>query len=103
MTNHKTRNQDPGDCLETEEAPKDHHSNKSIRPGHGCLPHVPYPVNNQPVVNNWQYDDPRSIAESNVEDMAAVKQPLSEVAEGASLRVPKDEISRKARVEGMSL
>ena len=49
-----------------------------------------------------QYEDYRSIGESNVEDLAAVAQPLPEDVEGAGPRVSDDEIAQKANIERIS-
>ena len=93
-TNYHIVGRDPGDCIATQEAPKAHHSYKSSKPGHGCHPNGDRPECNQLIANNWQYEDPRSIKESNVEDLAAVAQLLPEDAEGAipayrKMRYPK--------------
>ena len=53
------------------------------------------------IANNWQYDDPISIEELNVNGTSAVAQPLPEDAEGASPHVSEDEISKNARAEGI--
>ena len=51
------------------------------------------PKEQPPITNNCQYDDPRPIGESKVEDLDAVAQPLPEDAEVASPRVSEDEKS----------
>ena len=38
-----TVEQAPGGCTEVQAAPKVHHSNKSSRPGHGCMPSGQHP------------------------------------------------------------
>ena len=98
LTNHHSVEKVPGDCIETQEVPKVHHSNKSSRPGHGCILNEQHPESNQPITNNWQCEDPRSIGESNVENLASVVQPLPEDAERASPRVSEEDISHKTCV-----
>ena len=100
MNIHHTLEQYRGDCIETQEAPKVHQSNKSSGPGHVCPLNGQHPRNNQLIANDWQYEDFRLIRESNVENLDAVAQPIPEDAEGASTRVSEDEIAaRKARDE----
>ena len=55
MTNHLIAEQVPGVCIATQEAPKDHHSNKSSGPGHGCLLSGQHPDHDQPIANTFQY------------------------------------------------
>ena len=57
MTNHHIIEQDSGDCIIMQEAPKDHLSNKSSGPGHGCLLYRQHPDHDQPIANDGQYED----------------------------------------------
>ena len=77
--------------------PKAHHPNKSSGLGHGCPPNGQHPSENEPIANDWQYDDLSAIGESHVEDLAAVAQPPPEDFEGTSPLVPDDHIVQEAR------
>ena len=82
-------------------APKAHHPNKSSGLGHGCPPNVRHPIDNEPIANDWQYDDLSAIGESHVEDLAAVAQPSPEDNEEAIPLVSDDEIAQEA-IKGIS-
>ena len=57
MTNHHISDQDSGDCITMQEAPKAHHPNKSSRTGHGCLLNRQHLDHDQPIANDGQYED----------------------------------------------
>ena len=86
-----------GGCTEVQAAPKVHHSKKSSRPGHGCIPSGQHPRKREPVATKGQHGHPRSTGESTVEDqyLTAVVQPHSEDVEGISPRVLEDEIPQE--------
>ena len=56
VTKHHTVEQVPGDCVDTKEASKAHHPNKSSGPGHGCPLSEQHPDHNQPIANDGQYE-----------------------------------------------
>ena len=96
-----TMEPDSGDCIEMQVAPKAHHPNKSSGLGHGCPPNRQHPSKNEPIANDWQYDDLSAIRESDVEDLAAVAQPPPEDSEGAIPLVSCDGLAQEAS-EGIS-
>ena len=96
-----TMKSDSGDCIEMQVAPKAHHPNKSSGLGHGCPPNRQHPSKNEPIANDWQYDDLSAIGESHVEDLAAVAQPPPEDSEGAIPLLSYDDLAQEAS-EGMS-
>ena len=59
VTNFHTVEKDFGDCVETQRVPKAHYSNDLSGPGFGCPPNGHHVIDNQLVVNDWQYDNPR--------------------------------------------
>ena len=59
------------------------------------------PSQNEPIANDWRYDDFSTIEKSHVEDLAAVEQPPSEDNEGSIPLVSNDEIDKEAS-EGIS-
>ena len=96
-----TMKPDSGDCIEMRVASKAHYPNKSSGLGHGCPPNGQLPSDNEPIANDWQYDDLSEIGESHVEDLAAVEQPPPEDNEGSIPLVSYDEIAKEAS-EGIS-
>ena len=96
-----TMEPDSGDCIEMQVAPKAHHPDKSSGLGHGCPPNGQHPSENEPIANDWQYDDLSAIGESHVEDLAAVAQPPPEDNERAIPLVSDDEIAKEVS-EGIS-
>ena len=67
-----TMKSDSRDCIEMQVAPKAHHPNKSSGLGYWCPPNGQHPSDNEPITNDWQYDDLSAIEESHVEDLATV-------------------------------
>ena len=57
VTDHHTVEQDSGDCVETQVAPKAQHPYKSSGPGHGCLLNRQHPDHDLPIANDGQYGD----------------------------------------------
>uniref|UniRef100_M4BSS1 Uncharacterized protein n=1 Tax=Hyaloperonospora arabidopsidis (strain Emoy2) TaxID=559515 RepID=M4BSS1_HYAAE len=78
VTDRHTMKPDSGDCIEMQVAPKAHHPIKSSGLGHGCPPNGRHPSDNEPISNDWQYDDLSAIGESHVEDLAAPKRLVRE-------------------------
>ena len=91
-----TMKPDSGDCIEMQVAPKAQHPNKSNGLGHGCPPNGQHSSENEPIANDWQYDDLSAIGESHVEDLAVVAQPPPEDNEGAIPLVSDDEIAQES-------
>ena len=70
-----TMKPDSVDCIEMQVALKARHPNKSSGQGHVCPPNGQNPSDNEPIANDWQYDDLSAIGELHVEDLATVAQP----------------------------
>ena len=57
VSDRHTMKPDSGDCIEMQVAPNAHHPNKASGLGHECPPNRQHPSDNEPIANDWQYDD----------------------------------------------